>query len=59
MTPEHAPYHAHVYYELGDRTTAERLHRKLSHVKGVGDFVNVLFVGEMRQEHGSASQATI
>lgn len=51
MTPEHAPYHAHIYYELGDRNTAERLHRQLSNAKGVGDFVNVLFVGEMRDKN--------
>ena len=50
MTSEHAPYHAHIYYELGDRTAAERLHQQLSKAKGAGDFVNVLFVGEMRNK---------
>ena len=51
VTADHAPYHAHVYYELGDRKTAERLHQHLSNAKGVGDLVNVLFVGEMRDEN--------
>jgi aromatic ring-cleaving dioxygenase len=51
MTSEHAPYHAHIYYELGDRNPAERLHQQLSSAKGVGDFVNVLFVGDMRDKN--------
>jgi aromatic ring-cleaving dioxygenase len=51
MTPEHAPYHAHIYYELDDREPAERLHRQLLTAKGVGDFVDVLFVGEMRDKN--------
>ena len=48
MTAERAPYHAHVYYEVRDRNTAERLHQQFSSAKGVGDFASVLFVGEMR-----------
>ena len=48
MTTKHAPYHAHVYYEIGDRTTAERLHRTFSDGKGAGDLTSLLFVGEMR-----------
>src|SRR5215471_16275530 len=32
------------------RVTAERLHHELSNAKGVGDFVRVLFVGEMRDK---------
>jgi len=48
MTAKHAPYHAHVYYELGDRNTAERLHHEFASAKGVGHFASVLFVGEMR-----------
>lgn len=32
------------------RVTAERLHHELSNAKGVGDFVSVLFVGEMRDK---------
>jgi DOPA 4,5-dioxygenase len=51
MTAEHAPYHAHIYYEVGDRNTAERVHHQLSSAKGVGDFVSVLFVGEMRDRN--------
>jgi aromatic ring-cleaving dioxygenase len=48
MTPERAPYHAHIYYDSSDRHSAERLHRQLSSAKGSGDFVSVIFVGEMR-----------
>jgi DOPA 4,5-dioxygenase len=50
MTTERAPYHAHVYYELGNSAAAERLHRKLSDAKGVGDLSSVLFVGELRDK---------
>ena len=50
MTTKSAPYHAHIYYESRDRVTAERLHHELSNAKGVGDFVSVLFVGEMRDK---------
>jgi DOPA 4,5-dioxygenase len=45
------PYHAHIYYESRDRAAAERLHQKLSKARGVGDFVSVLFVGEMRDKN--------
>ena len=48
MTSDHAPYHAHVYYELSDRNTAERLHQQFSSAMGAGHFASVLFVGEMR-----------
>jgi aromatic ring-cleaving dioxygenase len=48
MTPQHAPYHAHVYYELNDREPAERLHRQLTTGKGLDARVDVVFVGEMR-----------
>jgi DOPA 4,5-dioxygenase len=51
MTSERAPYHAHVYYDVGDRVTAERLHRRLSGAKGVGDLASVLYVGEMRDKN--------
>jgi aromatic ring-cleaving dioxygenase len=51
VSPKHAPYHGHIYYEPDDRNTAERLHQQLSSTKGVGDFVNVLFVGEMRDKN--------
>lgn len=50
MTGERAPYHAHIYYDRGDRATAERLHRRLSSAKGVGDLVSVLYVGELRDK---------
>ena len=48
MSSEHAPYHAHVYYELNDRAPAARLHQQLSSDTGIADFAKVLFVGEMR-----------
>ena len=49
MATERAPpYHAHVYFEPGNRTVAENLHQELSNAKGAGNFVSVLFVGEMR-----------
>ena len=47
---ERAPYHAHIYYELGDRASAERLHRRLSSAMGSGELVGVLFVGKMRDK---------
>ena len=50
MTRESAPYHAHIYYDLGERAAAERLHGKLSTAKGAGDLRSVIFVGEMRDE---------
>jgi DOPA 4,5-dioxygenase len=51
MTTERAPYHAHIYYELANRAAAELLHHKLSNAKVLGDFVGVLFVGEMRDKN--------
>ena len=50
MDTERAPYHAHIYYELGDRTAAERLHREFSISKGAGELAGVLFVGAMRDK---------
>jgi DOPA 4,5-dioxygenase len=50
MTTTSGPYHAHIYYESQDRVTADRLHQELSNAQGVGDFVGVLFVGEMRDK---------
>ena len=51
MTTRSAPFHAHIYFEPGNRATAERLHRELSNAKGVGDRATVVFVGEMRDEN--------
>jgi len=51
MTTERAPYHAHIYYELGDRAAAERVHRKFSNEMGAGELASVLFVGEMRDRN--------
>ena len=49
-SPEIAPYHAHVYYDVDDRGVAERLHRELSTARRAGELANVLFVGEMRDK---------
>jgi aromatic ring-cleaving dioxygenase len=51
MTTQSAPYHAHVYYERGDRHVAEHLHRELSNARGNGELASVLFVGEMRDKN--------
>ena len=51
MSTEFAPYHAHIYYELDDRATAERLHQELSNSKGLGNLATLLFVGEMRDKN--------
>jgi DOPA 4,5-dioxygenase len=48
MNSERAPYHAHVYYELGDRAAADRLCRELSDSKGHEDLASVVYVGQMR-----------
>src|SRR5262245_17805127 len=48
MTGDHAPYHAHIYYELHDRERARRLHQHFVSGNGVKCSANVLFVGEMR-----------
>jgi aromatic ring-cleaving dioxygenase len=45
MATERQPYHAHIYFEPGERAVANRLHQLLSESKLV-----VLFVGEMRDE---------
>ena len=45
MATERQPYHAHIYFERGERAVANRLHQLLSESKLV-----VLFVGEMRDE---------
>jgi len=50
MRTAHAPYHAHIYYEVNNRATAQRLHSELVNTKGRGDMANVLFVGEMRDK---------
>jgi len=48
MTTKRAPYHAHIYYDLAERSVAERLHRQFCRGKDLGDLAGVVFVGEMR-----------
>ena len=43
MASERQPYHAHIYFEPGERAAADRLRQRLSE----SDF---LFVGELRDE---------
>lgn len=43
-----APFHAHVYFEVGDREPAERLRGHFARSKGAGAFADLLYVGEMR-----------
>jgi aromatic ring-cleaving dioxygenase len=45
MATEGQPYHAHIYFEPGERAVANLFHQKMSESKRV-----VLFVGEMRDE---------
>ena len=42
MTPERQPYHAHIYFEPGERAVANRLRQRLAE--------SVLFIGELRDE---------
>jgi aromatic ring-cleaving dioxygenase len=42
MTSERQPYHAHIYFEPGERAAANRLRQRLAG--------SVLFVGELRDE---------
>lgn len=50
MAADHAPYHAHIYYEPASRAIAEDLHRNFSAAMDAGDSATVLYVGEMRDE---------
>jgi len=47
MTDANEPFHAHIYYEASDRSTAQQLHSELQAKKGTGDLVDVIFVGAM------------
>jgi len=44
------PYHAHIYFESGERGAANRLRERLLQSKGSSDFASLLFVGELRDE---------
>jgi aromatic ring-cleaving dioxygenase len=47
MSDARDPFHAHIYYEVSDRSNAERLRSELQAQKGTRDLVDVVFVGEM------------
>ncbi|HKU14743.1 MAG TPA: DOPA 4,5-dioxygenase family protein [Steroidobacteraceae bacterium] len=49
MTAEQQPYHAHIYYEPGERAAASRLRQQLSAAMS-GEGARVLFVGELRDQ---------
>jgi DOPA 4,5-dioxygenase len=51
MTARRAPYHAHIYYDVAARPAAQRLHDRLSSVKGRGELANLLYVGELRDRN--------
>ena len=45
MSTERQPYHAHIYFDPGDRAAADRLRQRLSEAKPA-----ILFVGDLRDE---------
>jgi DOPA 4,5-dioxygenase len=47
MTDAPDPFHAHIYYDASERSTAARLHSELQTGKGTGDLTGVIFVGAM------------
>ena len=47
MSRDHAPYHAHIYYEAGARDRAVRLHESFTRAKG-GGIADLVYVGELR-----------
>lgn len=49
MALERQPYHAHIYFEPGERAVANRFHQRLSASKLAGK-LTVLFVGELRDQ---------
>ena len=46
MSHERQPYHAHIYFEPGERALANRLQQQLAQSK----IASVLFIGELRDE---------
>ena len=48
MDDSKAPYHAHIYYVLETRGTAEALHRRLSEKRASREIPQLLFVGQLR-----------
>ena len=48
MNQPRDPYHAHIYFDPGERAAADRLHWTLSRSKETGELLSLNFVGEMR-----------
>ncbi|MEO8384249.1 MAG: DOPA 4,5-dioxygenase family protein, partial [Betaproteobacteria bacterium] len=48
MNNKHAPYHAHIYYALDNRASAESLQLRLSQIKGSGEIPQLVYVGQLR-----------
>jgi DOPA 4,5-dioxygenase len=44
---EPQPYHAHIYFDAGERAEADRFHRRLTESRRSGELA-LLFVGELR-----------
>jgi len=48
MNDANAPYHAHVYYQPGQREQADALRLRLIAMKQAGEVTGLLFVGQLR-----------
>ena len=48
MNNKSAPYHAHIYYPLDNRATAESLHLRLSKIKESGEIPQLQYIGQLR-----------
>lgn len=47
MADAHDPFHAHIYYEVSDRSAAEQLRSELQANQGKAELADILFVGDM------------
>jgi aromatic ring-cleaving dioxygenase len=50
VTSESQPYHAHIYFDPGERAVAKQLQQRMAQAQRVGKPACVLFVGELRDE---------
>ena len=48
MDNGNAPYHAHIYYVLEKRALAEALQVRLGKMKASGKFLQLLYIGQLR-----------